>query len=518
MGRRLLSPPMHHAFHVPRRNELPLTHGITPDDLRERSNQPPRRAQHARHLEKESGTRTLWLDASDLKVSGAFDRWVDKAGGRVFRQTANTSYRPLCRLRSQNGLSVADFTDGAFLTCEDIHTVGLVKNREGTLTFLARHVYQTGGGGCFLTDIGNGGMGFYMAQNTTAYYDHGPGGGAGTRLSFAITRDPDWCVYQLVKRGEEMFYYRDGVLLGSGTGKTGTLTNNKSYAILGHDNRTSSPINVGSAMDVAELRVYNRSLTADQLRQEREELARKWGLGYRYDSIVVPNTTAQWDASSLSLAIGANVTSWAAIVGGSSYTMDTVSGTNPTYQAKNSCPGVRYSGGYHRTNAATGLVQPMNNNDWSVFAVVGVGAVAGAYNVIVDHTHTTPSGQNFVMARHDSNNTWTCAYYRTSGGTVEALGPGGAVAWRGQGRMVLAMNKVGTAWSMRNGRRAIARGTAGATTYTSAARQLNFGGNPSFSRLLTGDIHEVILTNQGQEEQEVDEICARLARKWGAAL
>ena len=510
---------MRHALHISRQVRQPLTRIIRPDDLNKAPQALPRRNWGARHLPREAGTRTLWLDSSDLKVSGAFDRWQDKAGGRIFRQLANTTYRPLCRLRAQNDLAVADFTDGAFLTCDDLNTMEVVGQRDGTATFLARHTNQSGGGGCFLTDITNGGLGFYLAQNTTAYFDHGPGGGAGTRLSFAITRDPDWCVYQLVRRGETMLYYRDGVLLGSGTGKTGGLVGGKSYAILGHDNRTTSPINIGSRMDMAELRLYNRALTDTQLREEREELTAKWRLAYKYNSITPAGTVAQWDASSLVLAGGANINPWAAVVGGSSYTMDTVSGSTPIYEVKNGCPGVRYSAGYHRTNAATGLVQPFSaSTNWSLFAVIGIGDTATAYSAVIDHTHTTPGGQNFVLARYDSNDSFTCAYYQTNAGTVEALGPGGAVAWRGRGRMVMAFNKNGTAWSIRNGRRAVARGTAGATTFTTAARQMNFGGNPTFGRQYIGYIHEVIMCNQAQEEGDVDAICKLLANKWALSL
>lgn len=446
-------------------------------------------------------------------------RWTDKAGGHHFEQYENAAYRPTVRRRSQNDLSVVDFTDGRYLTSLTAAAGNTLGQFDGTVTILARDAYYATSGGTFLMRTPTAAaFGVYLAQANTAYMDWGPGGASDVRTSFGITRDPDWSIYQLVRRGPEYRWYQDGALIHTATTKTGTFQNLSGFTQLGFDARTSDPTNRGQMMDLAELRCYNRALTLGQMAEERAELTTKWRLFYREAAISVPDTVAQWDASSLGLSDGANVTSWAALIGGSDYTLNTLSGGGvaPLQRYKSGCPGVRFTTtGWIRTSASP---NPFPGNDFAYFVVIGMGPQVNQWASPLDFTHNTPSNGNTTLLRYGATSRWWAPWYRSAGGPVEAAAADHTVAWRGEGRQVVAVNKNGTAMTLRNGLRDKLSYTAGSASYVHAARQINFGGSAGVTRHFMGDIHEVILCSAGQPESEMDRHCRSLARKWNIAL
>lgn len=210
---------------------------------------------------------TLWLDASDsatiTESGGLVSQWDDKSGNTNHATQATGSLQPTTGTRTLNGLNVIDYIPTDYMDLPAaIRAVGGGNNT----TFLVAATDNTGLDRSFI-DV-SGGTGIYRVvfSNATSRVLRFRNGGSFVDLSGTLSTDAQIVTAQ--RNGIDLSLYANGgtgVTASGGSDVTGATT-----ARLGDT--------FGTDGYYAEVLIYTRALTTDEINQVGNYLGSKWGL------------------------------------------------------------------------------------------------------------------------------------------------------------------------------------------------------------------------------------------------
>jgi hypothetical protein len=207
----------------------------------------------------------LWLDAADTTTitasSGSVSQWNDKSGNGRNVSQSNAANQPTTGVATQNGLNVLDFN------VDLLQSAAFTQAQPFTAAVVARST-NTGTGN--RQAVGNDGTTPTVYENNGVWRIF-----AGTELISTTARNDAWHYFSAIFNGSSSNLRLDGTQIASGNAGTN-----------GYSNRR---INIGSSLSggnpsatwlgqIAEVILFSRVLSADEIAEVETYLANKWGL------------------------------------------------------------------------------------------------------------------------------------------------------------------------------------------------------------------------------------------------
>lgn len=211
----------------------------------------------------------FWFDAdaiTGLSDTDPVAQWDDESGNARHATQATGTAQPTYRTNVLNSLPVVRFDGGDFLryvttiSFAQPNTVFAVAKRTGTGT--RQYVFDGGEGGA-----GTGErhlLALYNTNNAQMWAGAWLDGGAS---------DTAWHLFRLHYNGGSSTFHRDGSSAASGNAGTHAFENGIN---IGAGRTSGNPDKLDG--DVAEILVYSRTLTAQEISDVEGYLTSKWGL------------------------------------------------------------------------------------------------------------------------------------------------------------------------------------------------------------------------------------------------
>lgn len=466
----------------------------------------------------------LWLDAKSINQADgtSVSAWLDQSGNQAHMNQATSSQQPIYKTNIVNGYPVVRF-DGVDdnMSVTDSTKLGMLKNVDGATTVIVKKNtnYTNTANILFISNNTTGSRAVTQSYTSTVTFDS-VGGRRLDADSYQALNTSNFAntSFNVITgvfdyANSDIYMYGNGQLLSSSTAfQTSGQTSNTDSASIG--------LSIGLATyftgDIAEVCVWNRALSTNELNQVHTYLFNKYG----FTPTNLSGCKLWLDASTLTGANASSVTTWADSSGNAYDFTQATSSLKPTLRTNllNGKNGVRFDGVDDYMGNTTGLSIANNIAGITVFNVwkltygavnyqtpfcISVGTSATTSRVAMGHT---PTGKNHIGGRRLDADTFA-SNATTADATNYPVIQSGYLDYA-NAKARLYINGTGTTET-----------TFQTVGNTSATNSLGFYIGSKASTEIDGcDMFETIVYNRKLTDAEIAVVHKYLSKKWGIPL